>query len=94
MSENVVNLADRKYKSLMRGVAVAVIGHPFEIDGCTYRLSRSWEIENGDYATVIDEIRKAGGLYMQHERGDCVEWFLPWSGIAAIRIIHLKNDAA
>ena len=92
MSENVVDLAKRKYKDIMHGVAIIVVGHAFEIDGCTYRLSRSWEIGNGDYATVIDEIRKAGGLYMQRERGDCVEWFLPWSGIAAIRILHLEQN--
>ena len=43
MSEKVVDLAKRKYKDIMHGVAIIVVGHAFEIDGCTYRLSRSWE---------------------------------------------------
>jgi hypothetical protein len=90
MSENIVDLDEHRFKDMMQGVALTVVGPPFEIEGVPMSLTWNMEVRNGDYGGSIEEIRKAGGIYIKRKPSDVVTWFLPWSNIAAIRIIHFE----
>ncbi len=75
MSEKIVALDEHRFKDLMKGVALTVVGHPFEIEGVPMSLTWNMEVRDGDYKGSIEEIRKAGGIYMKRqptERRDVV----------------------
>lgn len=74
----------------MKGVALTVVGHPFEIEGVPMSLTWNMEVRDGDYKGAIEVIRQAGGIYIKRQPTDVVTWFLPWSNIAVIRVIHLE----
>jgi hypothetical protein len=91
MANSVVNIADYRPQKSSAPCVVTFIGFTFDLpEGGKLRLTRSFEIENGDFEGAIEAVKERGGIYVPSQDGGATVWFLPWP-CAAVRISTVEK---